>query len=128
MFAARLPPDRLPISKTHNPFKMPGLDMRSEAGRRFRDLAANVIAEHGSSLDPTKVRELAGLRLSVEIAQAALVNGDPKARNDLVRLSNLAKRAERELRENHAFTAAKAPATTLHERLAKRYAAEGGAS
>ncbi len=41
--------------------------------------------------------ELAGLRLSVEIAQAALVNGDRKARNDLVRLSNLAKRAGYEL-------------------------------
>jgi hypothetical protein len=56
MFAARLPPDRLPISKTHNPFKIAGVDMRSEAGRRFRDLAARVIAEHGQSKRKDQVR------------------------------------------------------------------------
>jgi hypothetical protein len=121
MFAARLPRGRLPISKTHDPFKMMGVDMRSEAGRRFRDLAARVIEEHGLELDPTKVRELAGLRLSVEIAQAALVNGDPKARNDLVRLSNLAKRAERELRASKRAAPA-SPSSGLHDRLAARYA------
>jgi hypothetical protein len=128
MFAARLPPVRLPISKNHDPFKMAGVDMRSEHGRRFRDLAALVIAQHGPDFDPVKVRELAGLRLSVEIAQAALVNGDPKARNDLVRLSNLAKRAERELRESKR--AAPAPPTvTLQQHLALKYGvAKGGAS
>jgi hypothetical protein len=90
MLAAQLPPDCPPVSKTHNPypFKIAGVDMRSEHGRRFGDLAALVIAEHGPDLDPVKLRELAGLRLSVEITQAALVNGDPKARNDLVRLSS----------------------------------------
>jgi hypothetical protein len=123
MFAARLPPTRLPISKTHNPFKLPGLDMRSEGGRRFRDLAALVIAETGPDFDPTKVRELAGLRLSVEIAQAALVNGDPKARNDLVRLSNLAKRAERELRASKRASDSK-PAANLEQHLARRSAEE----
>jgi hypothetical protein len=108
MFAAPLPPERLPISKNHDPFKMAGVDMRSDQGRRFRDLAAIVIKEHGPDIDPAKVRELAGLRLSVEITQAALVNGDPKARNDLVRLSNLAKRAERELREQRRCRCEKA--------------------
>jgi hypothetical protein len=122
MFATSLPPARLPISKNHDPFKMPGLDMRSGAGRRFRDLAARVIEELGPALDPTKVRELAGLRLSVEIAQAALVNGDPKARNDLVRLSNLAKRAERELRESSAVAAAKKLPASLEQHLARRSA------
>jgi hypothetical protein len=125
MLAASLPPDRLPISKNHDPFKIAGVDMRSEQGRRFRDLAALVIAEHGPDLDPVKVRELAGLRLSVEIAQAALVNGDPKARNDLVRLSNLAKRAERELRASKRATPT-APHSSLQERLATKYAAKGG--
>jgi hypothetical protein len=126
MLAAPLPPERLPISKNHDPFKIEGVDMRSQHGGRFRDLAALVIAEHGPDFDPVKVRELAGLRLSVEIAQAALVNGDPKARNDLVRLSNLAKRAERELRASKRAAPA-APPSSLHERLAARYA-KGGAA
>jgi hypothetical protein len=125
MLAAPLPPDRLPISRNHDPFKMPGLDMRSEAGRRFRDLAASVIED----LDPNKVRELAGLRLSVEIATVAAIGGDPKAPNHLVRLSNLAKRAERELREAKRAAPAAAP-SSLHDRLAARYApaAKGGAT
>jgi hypothetical protein len=89
MLATPLPPTRLPISKNHDPFRMAGVDMRSEQGRRFRDIAALVIAEHGPDLAPVKVRELAGLKLSIEITQAALVNGDRKARTDLVRLSNL---------------------------------------
>jgi hypothetical protein len=55
--------------------------MRSQHGRRFRDLAALVIAEHGPDIYPVKIRELAGLKLSIEITQAALVNGDRKARN-----------------------------------------------
>jgi hypothetical protein len=122
MLAATLPPDRLPISRNHDPFKIAGVDMRSEQGRRFRDLAALVIAEHGPDLDPVKVRELAGLRLSVEITQAALVNGDPKARNDLVRLSNLAKRAERELRASTAVAAAKKLPASLEQHLARRSA------
>jgi hypothetical protein len=58
MFASHLPPESLPISKNHDPFKIAGVDMRSEAGRRFRDLAALVIAEHLPHVDPVKVREL----------------------------------------------------------------------
>jgi hypothetical protein len=65
MLATQLPPECLPISKTHDPFKIVGVDMRSEQGRRFRDLAALVIAEHGPDIDPVKVRELAGLKLSM---------------------------------------------------------------
>jgi hypothetical protein len=126
MFAATLPPARLPISKNHDPFKMAGVDMRSDQGRRFRDIAALVIAEHGPDLDATRVRELAGIRLAIEVATAAAIGGDAKARQDIVRLSNLAARKERELRA--AKRAAPAvPATTLHERLAAKYA-KGGAT
>jgi uncharacterized protein DUF2213 len=70
MLDAPMPPESLPTSKNHNPFKMAGVDMRSDQGRRFRDIVASVIAEHGPDLDPVKVRELAGLKLSVEITQA----------------------------------------------------------
>jgi hypothetical protein len=45
------------------------------------------------------VRELAGIRLAIEVATAAAIGGDAKARQDIVRLSNLAARKERELRE-----------------------------
>ncbi len=99
MLASTMPPECLPISKTHDPFKIAGVDMRSEHGRRFRDLAAKVIAEYGD-IDPVKVRELAGLKLSIEITQAALIGGDRRAGNDLVRLLNhVVSRAERALRE-----------------------------
>jgi hypothetical protein len=109
MFAAPLTPECLPISRNHDPFKIAGVDMRSQHGRRFRDLAALVIAEHGPDMDPVKVRELAGLKLSIEITQAALVNGDRKARNDLVRLLNHANRAERAMRDAKCATPDKLP-------------------
>ncbi len=76
MLDTQLPPVRLPISKMHDPYKIEGVDMRSGAGRRFRDLVDLVYAEHGLDVDPVKVRELAGLRLAIEITQAALVNSD----------------------------------------------------
>ena len=109
MHAAEMPPDSLPISRTHDPFKIAGVDMRSEAGRRFKDLAAKVIAEHGSDVDPVKIRELAGLKLSIEITTAALIAGDRRARTDLVRLLNHAARAERSMAEAKRSVAKKPP-------------------
>jgi hypothetical protein len=79
MFAAPLPLDRLPISRNHDPFRIEGVDMRSQHGRRFRDLATIVIKEHGNDIDPVKVRELAGLKLSIEITQAALIAWRPQS-------------------------------------------------
>jgi hypothetical protein len=105
-----------------NPHVIIGVDGRSQEARRYRDLVDAVLGEFGSAADPVAVRELAGLKLSVEITQAALVNGDPKARNDLVRLSNLAKRAERELRASSAVADAKKLPASLEQHLARRSA------
>ena len=60
MLATTMPTERLPIIKTHNPFKVTGVDTRSEAGRRFRYLAAKVIAEHGPDVDPVRSASLPG--------------------------------------------------------------------
>jgi hypothetical protein len=127
MLATPLPPGRLPISKNHDPFKMAGVDMRSDQGRRFRDIAALVIAEHGPDLDATRVRELAGIRLAIEVATAAAIGGDAKARQDIVRLSNLAARKERELREAKRVAADSKPAVNLEQHLARRSAEKAAA-
>jgi hypothetical protein len=86
-------------------------------------------SEHGPDLDATRVRELAGIRLAIEVATAAAIGGDAKARQDIVRLSNLAARKERELRAAKRAAPA-APPSSLHERLAARYAPaiKGGAT
>jgi hypothetical protein len=105
-----------------------GVDGRSQSARRDRDLVDAILGEFGGTADPIAVRELAGLRLSIEITQCALVHGDRHARNDLVRLTNLANRAQRAMREAKRAAPATAPTTTLQERLAAKYAAKGGPS
>jgi hypothetical protein len=121
MIAAQLPPARLPISKTHDPFKIVGLDKRTAEGRRFKDLAAKVIAEHGPHIDPVKIRELAGLKLSIEITTAALIAGDRKARTALVRLLNHADRAQRAMAQAKRTAAASdKPPVSLEQHLRRR--------
>jgi hypothetical protein len=101
MFAASLPPERLPISRNHDPFKVTGLDMRSEHGRRFKDLAAIVIKDHGPDIDPVKIRELAGLKLSIEITQARTVRLSKTRRRHprCVRIAPVPARRRARLRE-----------------------------
>ena len=60
MLATTMPTERLPIIKTHNPFKVTGVDTRSEAGRRSRDLAGLSIVDHGPDLDRGNVRDASG--------------------------------------------------------------------
>jgi hypothetical protein len=100
-----------------DPRRLDGIDMRTRAGQRSRQVVEALV-----SANKTALRELAGLRFALEQTQAAIVAGDTKARTDLVRISNLVARRERELRQSSAVAAAKSPAVTLHERLAARYA------
>jgi general stress protein YciG len=103
---------------SNDPCKLPGVSMRSAAGRRYRDITLSLIAEYGGS-DTVRLRELAGLKYSLEQVQGRAVAGDPSAVDDLVRLSNLVARRENELR--HRKTAADAATKTaapLRERLA----------
>jgi hypothetical protein len=67
--------------------------MRTRRGRRYRDIVDAVIEEFGSG-NPVALRELAGLRFTLEQIQARVVTGDPRACEDLVRVSNLVARRE----------------------------------
>jgi hypothetical protein len=49
--------------------------MRSTAGRRWRDVVTAIITKFGSD-DTEAVRELAGLRITLEQTQAAAMTGD----------------------------------------------------
>jgi hypothetical protein len=83
---------------TNNPYRLDGVDMRTERGRRYRDIVDALIAEFGSA-NPVGLRELAGLKFTLEQTQAAVVAGDQRAREDLVRISNLVARREAVMRE-----------------------------
>lgn len=111
---------------TNDPRRLNGIDMRTSAGRRYRDIVDQIAAEFGP-INPIALRELAGLRYTLEQTQAAVVAGDARARSDLVRVSNLIARHELSLREAKLALPASTPAS-LHERLAARYApaAKGG--
>jgi hypothetical protein len=90
-------PIKLRSRVTNDPSRLLGVDMRTCAGRRFRDIVGALVSEFGA-VNPVALRELAGLKFSLEATQAAVINGDSRAREDLVRISNLVARRERELR------------------------------
>jgi hypothetical protein len=77
-----------------------GVDMRTQRGRRYRDIVDAVIGEFGAAGDGA-IRELAGLRFTQEELQASIVNGtasNARGHADLVRLSTLIARRENEMR------------------------------
>jgi hypothetical protein len=84
---------------TNDPRRMPGLDMRSPAGRRYRDIVDSVISKFGSE-DTEAVRELASLKLTLEQTQALAMNGDQRARTDVVRLLRMVEKREAALRQS----------------------------
>src|SRR5271166_1928259 len=90
-------PKKLRSGLTNDPRRLAGVDMRSAGGRRYRDLVDQLIFQFGDA-NLEAVRELAGLRFTLEQCQASVVNGDVRAREDLVRLLNLIGRREKELR------------------------------
>jgi hypothetical protein len=98
MAIAEARPKKLRSGLTNNPYRLDGVDMRTERGRRYRDIVDALIAEFGSS-NPVGLRELAGLKFTLEQTQAAVVAGDQRAREDLVRISNLVARREAVMRE-----------------------------
>lgn len=98
MAIAEARPKKLRSGLTNNPYKLDGVDMRTERGRRYRDIVDALIAEFGTS-NPVGLRELAGLKFTLEQTQAAVVAGDERAREDLVRISNLVARREAVMRE-----------------------------
>jgi len=99
-------PKKLRSYITNDPRRLPGVDMRSARGRRYSDIVDALEAEFGSE-DNDALREIASLKLSLEDAQADAINGDVKAREDQVRLSNLLTRRETALRNRKAKAASK---------------------
>src|SRR5580658_2449638 len=97
MATAEARPKKVRSGLTNNPHKLDGVDMRTQRGRRYRDIVDALITEFGPA-NPVGLRELAGLKFTLEQTQAAVVAGDPRAREDLVRISNLVARREREMR------------------------------
>ncbi len=95
--------------------------MRSAGGRRYRDLVDQLVSQFGDA-NLEAVRELAGLRFSLEQCQASAVNGDAHAREDLVRLFNLIGRREKVLRDARRMEAKRPALVTLQQHLAKRSA------
>jgi hypothetical protein len=91
-------PSKARSALSNNPRRLSGIDMRSRRGRRFKDIVDALVAEFGDT-NPVALREVASLRFSLEETQADVVNGVARAREDLVRLSNLIARRETILRQ-----------------------------
>ncbi len=94
-----------------------GLDLRSIAGRAYIATMAELRAQYGSSVDPRILRELTVLKGALDIASSEALCGKASGRRDVVRISNLIRRIEGELR-HVAAQAAPAPAT-LADHLAR---------
>ena len=117
-------PPRQRSAVTNSPYHIAGVDKRSAAGRRYRDIVDGVIAEFGSS-NPESIRELAGLKFTMESLQAAVVmGGTPRAAEDMIRVTNAISRRERLMRQAKAAT--ERP-LTISEYLASKAAAENAA-
>lgn len=102
------------------PRPLAGLDMRSQEAKVFLARLDEVTTEFPFG-DPARLREIAGLRVALEQTQLEVLRGNARAREDLVRISNLISRREGELCTRQAT---KAPAPmTLAEKLKLKAAA-----
>lgn len=82
-----------------------GVDGRSAAARRFRDICGALTAELGGGLgemELLQVRAAAGLQLHVEELTARMARGEPVSSEELTRAGNGAIRALESLRRNKA--------------------------
>ena len=112
-------PRKVRSAVTNNPFFLPGVDMRSTRGRRYRDIVASLIVEFGEA-DPEALRDLATWKVTLEDTQAAVISGDAAAREDMVRIGNLIARREASLRE--AASASQSRVPSLAEYLVSKRA------
>ena len=95
---ARCPKVRSRVS--NSPYRLLGVDMRTGRGRRYRDIVDALVAEFGDA-NAIGLRELAGLKFTLELIQGELVTGaNPRAAEDLVRVSNMIARREQCMRED----------------------------
>ncbi|WP_051310882.1 hypothetical protein [Bradyrhizobium sp. Cp5.3] len=105
---------------------MPGVDLRSPSGRRFRYLLAAYAEELGGALseaDQALLRQAVGLQLQSEKLQADIVKGAPVDTDQLVRISSEARRALATLRTK--ADRRKPEAESVADYVARKY---GGAA
>jgi hypothetical protein len=81
-----------------------GIDGRSAAARRYRDLISDLIREHGgakamSTVDLGLIRQAAAITLQAELLQARIVRGEVVSADELIRLSSEARRILSSLRK-----------------------------
>jgi hypothetical protein len=99
------------------PRPLAGLDMRSQEAKVFVARLEEVAAEFPDG-EPSRLREIAGLRVALEQTQLEVLKGNGKARDDLVRLNNIVARREGELQVRRTL---QAPAPlSLAEKLKAR--------
>jgi hypothetical protein len=103
------------------PRPLAGLDMRSQEAKLFLARLKEVSAEFPDG-EPSRLREIAGLRVALEQTQVEVLKGNVRAREDLVRISNLIARREGELQTRRS--AVTAPRSALDSILARHRADE----
>lgn len=96
-----------------------GIDGRSTGARRFKDLIENFSRDMGgierlSEAEQTLVRQAASLTMRGEQLQAAIVKGEPVDPDELIRLSNTARRCLEAVQRREQ------PKPSLAEHLAKK--------
>ncbi len=99
-----------------------GVDGRSSAARRFRDLTADLAHEFSVDLSTAElglVRQAAALTLRAELLQAAIVRGEPVNADELIRLSSEARRILASLRKRPKAV----QRTSLAEHITQHYPA-----
>jgi hypothetical protein len=105
-----------------------GIDARTAASRRFRDLCEGFAADFSTppgAREQALIKQAAAVTVQAEAVQAAIVRGEEIDLEQLTRLTNVQTRTLRELGIRKRGSEPRMP--TLREHLAKR-AAEGGAS
>src|SRR5687768_15605469 len=97
-------PEKGRARSTNRPQFVPGLDLRSPAARRYKDLIASFTNALGGILTDAQqvaVQRAAGLTVAAEESRAKAMRGEPVEIADLVKLENLADRAVRALNIKH---------------------------
>jgi hypothetical protein len=114
------PPSQLRSAVSNGSRVLDGVDGRSSAARRFRDLALSFASELGGEsalTEPQKalVRHAAALTIQSEALHASIVRGEPVDSEQLVRVSNTLART---LKDLGILTKAKVVPPSLKDYLA----------
>lgn len=118
---ATLRPANARASVTNDPRRLrPDIDMRSNDGRRFADLFDAIVVEHPDA-GLARVREIALLKFGLERGQSDGIC----SLEDVVRISNLISRRERDLRQRQRDAQPAAPEMSFAEKLAAHHAERG---